>query len=352
AMNAQDARNDVFVSDFLTDSILSATGAHFEDQKDPFNWTTDTRTTALVLSAFTRLDPENQLVPNVVRWLMVARRGDAWETTQETAWAVMALTDWMVVTGELRPDYTFKVGLNSVEQDVADDTATSDNATESEVLRVEVADLLKDQANRLTFTRTEGQGNLYYTAHLKAYLPVPEVEALSRGIIINRSYYLADADEENRKPITEAKVGDNVEVVLTIIAPADLYFVVVEDPIPAGSAAIDPGLTTSSVLAEGPDLRRPLSRGWGWWWFSRTEFRDEKVVMYADNLPRGTYEYRYTLRMGLAGTFNVIPPTGQEFYFPEVYGRGDGVSFTILPGEDEELDPAQGPAAETESTTG
>ena len=31
----------------------------------------------------------------------------------------------------------------------------------------------------------------------------------------------------------------------------------------------------------------------------------------------------------LAGEYNVIPPTGQEFYFPEVYGRGDGSLFTI-----------------------
>ena len=49
------------------------------------------------------------MIPNVVRWLMVARKADDWETTQETAWSVMALTDWMVVTGELHPDYTFAV---------------------------------------------------------------------------------------------------------------------------------------------------------------------------------------------------------------------------------------------------
>jgi hypothetical protein len=27
----------------------------------------------------------------------------------------------------------------------------------------------------------------------------------------------------------------------------------------------------------------------------------------------------------------VIPPVGWEFYFPEVYGRGEGMLFTILP---------------------
>jgi uncharacterized protein YfaS (alpha-2-macroglobulin family) len=77
---------------------------------------------------------------------------------------------------------------------------------------------------------------------------------------------------------------------------------------------------------------RPLSRGWGWWWFSNIEMRDEKVVLYATYLPRGTYQFNYVIYPGLAGEYNVIPPTAQEFYFPEVYGRGDGLLFTITGG--------------------
>ncbi len=54
-----------------------------------------------------RLDPENNLIPNVVRWLMVARKAQAWETTQETAWALIGLTDWMVASGELKGNYAY-----------------------------------------------------------------------------------------------------------------------------------------------------------------------------------------------------------------------------------------------------
>jgi hypothetical protein len=334
-MNPDDTRLPTMVSDFVSGAVLSATGAHWEDNDDFFNWTTDTRTTALVLDALIKLNPDNQLIPQAVRWLMVARTADAWETTQETAWSVMTLTDWMVVTGELRPAYDFSVSLNGQPQELADSAATAENATESEVLRIEVAELLADEANRLTIGRSAGQGNLYYTAHLEAFLPVPEIEALSRGIIIDRTYYAFGDD--SRTPITSGRVGDQVEVVLTIIAPNDLHYVVIEDPIPAGSAAVDPGLLTSSVITQGPELSRPLSRGWGWWYFSRSEFRDEKVVMYADYLPRGTFEFRYTIRLGLQGEYNVIPPTGLEFYFPEVFGRGDGSTFTILPALEEEV---------------
>ena len=61
------------------------------------------------------------------------------------------------------------------------------------------------------------------------------------------------------------------------------------------------------------------------------ELRDERVVLSADYLPPGTYTYTYLARAGTPGTFRVIPPTAQEFYFPEVYGRGAGSLFSVLP---------------------
>ncbi len=328
-----DSRAMELINDLNNKLIVSATGGHWEeDYADWWNWNTDTRTTALGLLAMAQVDPENQLIPNVVRWLMVARNADHWETTQETAWSVMALTEWMTVTGELHPDYTFGVTLNGDQMELADNTATSDNVKDSEVLHVSVADLLADQANRLVFSRSDGPGNLYYTAHLTAYLPVPEVEPLNRGIIIDRKYSLLD--DPNADPITSADVGQAVQVTLTIIAPNNLHYVVIEDPIPAGADAVNPNLNTSSQVGTQPQLsrNRPLSRGWGWWWFSNIEMRDEKVVMYATYLPRGTYEFQYVIYPGMAGVYNVIPPTGSEFYFPEVYGRGAGSLFTITGG--------------------
>ena len=36
--------------------------------------------------------------------------------------------------------------------------------------------MLADQVNELVIGRTDGNGVLYYTAHLRAFLPVPEIE--------------------------------------------------------------------------------------------------------------------------------------------------------------------------------
>ncbi len=323
-------RTDILLSDINNSAILSATGAHW-DEKEPdyWNWNTNTRTTAIVLDALVKLNPNNNLNPNVVRWLMVARTADAWETTQETSWAVMALTDWMVTTGELKPDYSYSASLNG--QTLTEGKATTDTVRDSVQLTVDIKDMLAQQANALVIGRTDGNGVLYYTAHLKAYLPVPDVKPLNRGIILERRYTGAGSTA----PITEAKVGDLIQVRLTIIVPNDLNYVVIEDPIPAGTEGVNPDLKTEQQIGTQPglDSKDPLSTGWGWWWFSNIEFHDEKVNLYATYLPAGTYEYQYSIRAGLAGTYNVIPATGYEFYFPEVYGRSAGSTFTVKPAE-------------------
>jgi len=208
---------------------------------------------------------------------------------------------------------------------------------ESIKLRVDVADLLPGLGNRLTIWRGPGEGRLYYTAHLKVYLPVEEIEALDRGIIVQRQYVPTDCSlNKTCEEVDHASVGETVQVRLTIIAPHDLYYVVIEDPFPAGCEAIDTSLETTSLLSQEPGLFRESESDWWssfywWWWrwYSRSELRDEKTVLFADYLPAGTYTYQYTFRATQVGTYHVIPTTANEFYFPEVFGRAAGRIFTV-----------------------
>ena len=182
-----DARLETLLSDLNNAAILSATGAHWEEEvRDWWAMNTDTRSTAIVLDTLTKLDPGNALNPNVVRWLMVARDAGIWETTQETAWALIALTDWMVETGELDADYDFALYLN--DDLLTEGSATRETVQESTTVEVAVADLLVDATNALAVARTAGPGRLYYTAHLEVYRPVEALEPADRGFIIQRRY--------------------------------------------------------------------------------------------------------------------------------------------------------------------
>ena len=335
------SRIDTILSDVTSDAIVSSTGAHWEEEQvDYYAMNTDTRSTAIALAALARLDPENALAPNAVRWLMVARKDGHWETTQETAWAILALTDWMVATGELEGEYNWQVVVNGAS--LGEGSVARRNIDETVKLQIEVAELLADEANRVVIERwapagqEEGTGRLYYSLYLRYFKPVEEVTALNRGIIVSRKYTLADCEpgDEPCPAINQAQAGDAIQVKLTIIAPNDLHYVVVEDPFPAGAEGVDQSLKTTSVVGEPPELirtdrRNPWGYGYGWWWFSHTELRDEKAVLFATYLPRGTYEYTYLIRASLPGEYRVIPTHAYEMYFPEVFGRSDGGLFTI-----------------------
>jgi len=329
--NAQDERLKTLLADLNGKVIQSATGAHWEEQNvDWWAMNTDTRSTAIILSALARLDPHNQLAPAVVRWLMVKRSNGIWNSTQETAWSLIALTDWVRATGELKADYDFGAALN--DQGIAQGHASQQTLTQTVIVDVPIANLLRDAGNRLTILRGAGPGRLYYTAQLKAYLPVPSVKAADRGIQVLRRYTLASCTDGVKCPdVTSANVGDVIRVNLTLIAPSELYYVQLVDPIPAGTDIVDTGLATTSQLAEGVTLRRsnPNPYLWWWRWYTRSELRDDQVALFATHLGKGTYEYSYTFRATSAGQFNVIPAYASEQYFPEVFGRSDGALFII-----------------------
>ncbi len=334
------ARAHTLLDEVAGDAIRSATGTHWqEDKPDYWNMNTDIRSTAIVIWAFSRLRPESDILPNAVRWLMSVRKEGYWSNTQTTAWSLIGLVAYMRASGELRGDFDYSVYLNG--ELWGQDRITPQEIDRHHILKAEIAQLLVEEGNHLVIQRHEpvedqtGEGQLYYTVHLRYFLPAEEVKALDRGIIVSRQYTPVDDPET---AITSAQVGEVVRVQLTLVAPTDLYYVVVEDWLPAGAEAIDTSLKTASVAGERPELRNLTAEeeyrwyrwyGWGWWWFGHTEMRDEKVVLFARYLPRGTYQYTYTMRTTVPGQFKVLPTLAYEMYFPEVWGRSDGELFTI-----------------------
>ena len=174
-------RIKTLLADLSGKAITSATSAHWEEgQPDFWNMNTDTRTTAIVLDALAKLDPENALGPNAVRWLMTARKANRWETTQENAWAIIGLTDWMAATGELEGNYDWQVRLNGQTTRPGNgDTADRPGRDPAPGGHQATAARPDERAGhqRTAAAGQTGEGQIYYTAHLRTYQPVPEIAA-------------------------------------------------------------------------------------------------------------------------------------------------------------------------------
>ncbi len=322
------------LTDLNDEVIMSATGAHWEDdEQDVANLNSTIRGTAMVIDALAQLEPDSALLPPAVRWLMVNRTAEVWPSLHQTAWSVLALSDWMVASGELDANYAYQLNVNL--QPESSGAFTPEMVTESELIEVPVDDLLPPaDINYFDFQRGEGDGLLYYTLHLDSAISVDAIDPVSRGMTVSRQYFDAACDPETETclPIDTITAGDRVRVELTLVVPDDRTYVLLEDPIPAGTEAIDPNLLTSASGAGGSIVPQGRENGfgyWGWWYFDHIQYKDDAVVFLSQYLPAGTYQYSYFLETLIPGTYQALPATARESYFPEVFGRSAGDIFVI-----------------------
>ncbi len=189
-------------------------------------------------------------------------------------------------------------------------------------MRTAVADLLRDEANVIRFERSNESGQLYYTTQLRYALDALAVDALDRGVVVDRRFEL-----EN-EPVAVARVGDVISATVTLIVPDDRYHLLVEVPIPAGTEPVDTSLATESDLYGAPELM-PVDEPFTRWTPTYTDIRDDKVALFATYLPAGTYQYTVQIRATMPGEYRVLPVYAEQMYFPDVWGRSAGQLFTV-----------------------
>ncbi|HEV8535368.1 MAG TPA: Ig-like domain-containing protein [Candidatus Limnocylindria bacterium] len=341
AITRTDPQVRALLDDLATSTIPSASGNHWEDEpKARGSFMSATATTALATLALARVQPDHALLPQTVRWLVVARGADGWRTSIDRALGILALTTYAVTTGELAGDYSYKVQIG--DRDILDGLMKPGTTPSTATKSVPLTTLAPGKMNMLAISRDYSRpGRLYYTLDLKYVTPAKEIEALNRGFAISHQYTLLD---DPNKPVTSAKVADTVRVKLTIVAPADRSYVVIEDLLPAGLEPVDarlkivdPALVTK-LDAERAQATQRQAGGyvapWFRWYYSpwrQVDLRDDRAVLFADRLPKGIYEYIYFARATTPGNFFVGPAHAEETYFPEVFGRSDSSRFVVAP---------------------
>jgi alpha-2-macroglobulin len=342
-----DGRARTLISDVQASAHRSATGANWQDDSPGwYNWSTPNFTTAVVTYALARLDPASQLLPDAVRYLVLHRQPNgAWASSYESAWVLLSLVEMVRGTGDLQASYSFGASLNEsplLSGQVNGPTSALNPVTST----VSIHSMNQNIPNTLQIQRSAGNGSLYYRAYLQVNRPAQDAPAVHRGLSLTRQYYLAGQD--CRKQVCQPLIATDLDeqhpllVRLTLTVPEDMYYVVVEDAVPAGAEVLNTRLKTSQryvspIDEQQPgeplpylyDLANPFERGWGWWLFNDPVVQADRVRWVASYLPAGTYELTYRLTPFLAGEFRLIPARAWQYYFPEVEGASAGGILTI-----------------------
>jgi len=319
----------------------SATGAFWSDPNPGWkNLNNTVSTTAMVVYALSLREPASTVLPDAIRFIMASRGAQGtWSSTFETTWCLLAVSTYTQGTGELSGDFSFRATLNNIP--LVSGQAEADTRLTPVQTSISVTQLYPTDPNALRIERSEGGGRLYYTAFLDVAFPADQVQAYNGGFVVDRSYIdPAHCSKESCPAVTSGGAGQQVEVRLVLVVPQDVYHVLLEDFIPAGSEILDRSLKTTQlgdpawVESEPKPLYNPVdpyTEGWGWWLFNPPTIFDDHIAWSASYLPAGTYELAYTLTLLQPGEYRLLPARATQLYFPDVQGNSTGAVFNIEP---------------------
>jgi hypothetical protein len=264
------------------------------------------RATALVLDAFTQIDPQHALAPGMARWLVAQRRPLGWGSTNETAYAILALTDHLLSVQEATVEAPYTVELNGQAISTGVLTAEALNAA----LEIPAAQL-QPGVNQLRVS-TPVEGQLYFSLAQRVYLPQTAVAAVG-GIQIEREYLAADG-----KALTQPLVvGQLVQVRLTVTLPQRGFFLILEDHLPGGLEALNERLATTSHDASAYEPHYY----WEEYHYNMKEVRGDRVTFFITEPYQTTLTFTYLARVTQSGVFIALPAEMYAMYDPSLWGR-------------------------------
>jgi uncharacterized protein YfaS (alpha-2-macroglobulin family) len=252
------------------------------------------RERAIRLLAWIAFRPESREVTSLVDALVHEECDAHWGTTQGDAWALLALTEYSrhvegsisPAAGELRwRGKTIPFRLDG-EQPLFERTFALTGDVEPSPA------ILNSSPHRF-----------YASAAFEIRPPGAALPRQDAGFGLQRSYQRLDL--ENHPCGGELTVGDRVLVTLELSAREGARYMVVDDSLPA---ILEP-VPTAAAIGDQRD-----------WFWNYHEFRKDRALFFADELPAGNYKLCYYARVRAAG--DATAPSGkvEEMYRPQRFG--------------------------------
>jgi alpha-2-macroglobulin len=290
---------------------------------------------AMYLKLLTRIDPQSEIAPRIVKYLLNQRKNATyWTSTRDTSLVVEAFADYLRATGELSPDVTAEVWMD--DKRLGTVTFTKDNLFDVNNTIEIVGNAVTTGEHRLEIRRTNGKGSIYWNAYLTQFTLEEEIGAAGLEVKVDRRFYRQDRVKKDltlagdRGEVLEAErtgltrisledlqelpSGTLVEVELLIESKNDYEYLLLEDRKPAGLEAVD---TQSGYFSSGG-----LS--------AYRELRDQKTAFFLRALPRGKHSIRYQLRAEAPGLFTALPADISGMYAPELKGNSNDFDLKIV----------------------
>lgn len=303
-------------------------------------WYGDTiEANAYYLKLLTRTNPQDRNAAGLVKYLLNNRKhATYWNSTRDTAVCIEAMAEYLVASGESKPNAIVEVWVDGdLKQSVEITPEVLFTFDNSYVIEGEA---LASGPHHVEIRKKPLEGDetstpVYFNAYLSNFTLEDFITAAGLEVKVQRRYYklvqredatdvvqgsrgqVIDqaAEKYDRVELTNlatVKSGDLIEIELEIESKNDYEYVVFEDFKPAGLEPVDlrSGYTSGGLGAY-------------------VEFRDEKVAFFMRRLAQGRHSVSYRMRAEIPGRFSALPTRAYAMYAPELRGNSDEIKLNV-----------------------
>jgi alpha-2-macroglobulin len=252
-----------------------------------------TKVNAIALSIYMDIDPENQMVPVLVKRLEGSMENGQWGTTQDNAMALLALGKYANYYKNQDIDYTGKVlvdGKIIAEFDSKAELILTDSSLAGKDIKVSVS----------------GKGDAYYYWLSEGITIAETVEEKDQGMQVRRSFLTRDGKALDADSI---KQGDVIVVEIMLSSALAYKNVVVEDLLPACFEIENPRIATAEKIDWIQD---------GLLSAEHVDVRDDRLIVFTDLKGEEKEYYRYVVRAVTRGRFILPAINAYCMYDPSI----------------------------------
>lgn len=263
---------------------------------------TDREVNRLLLAAVD--DPSwKEDMGRLVRGALARQKRGVWDLTTANAWGVVAMKQF---------------SAKFEKEKVSGASVLSSGSKREDIPWSEKGAFLSipfEKGKQTYQVEHKGEGQPWMFLYSRAAIKLKE--PLFKGYRVKRTVRPIEQKRKGRW-----SVGDSYRVILEIEAPADMTWVAVTDPAPAGATVLGTGLGRDSALLSQQDRQKGG-------WLAHEEKGFEGYRGYYQWLPKGNATLEYSVRLNSAGRFQLPNTRVEAMYSPEMYSESPNAEMVV-----------------------